>query len=143
MARLYSRYPGGAVGLGLLLLRLAAAAWIGHSGMAVGLSGSEPDASLVAFPLGAALLAAAWLLALGLHASLAASLGAACLVVAEWQARLLQSAVGPVEGWFYTGCLTFVVASLAVLGPGGYSLDAHLSGWRTINLPSRHDSSRR
>jgi hypothetical protein len=29
-----------------------------------------------------------------------------------------------------------------LLGPGGYSLDARLSGWRTIKLSSRQSSSK-
>jgi hypothetical protein len=35
----------------------------------------------------------------------------------------------------------FLSSSLALLGPGGYSLDARLSGWRMIRLSSGKSNS--
>jgi len=36
----------------------------------------------------------------------------------------------------------FLSSSLALLGPGGYSLDARLSGWRVIKLSTGQPASK-
>jgi hypothetical protein len=36
----------------------------------------------------------------------------------------------------------FLSSSLALLGPGGYSLDARFSGWRVIKLSSEQSTSK-
>ena len=42
------------------------------------------------------------------------------------------------DAWLFLFALVFFLSSsLALLGPGGYSLDARLSGWRMIRLSSR------
>ena len=72
------------------------------------------------------------LLVFGLLTSLAVSAGAALLVASE-----LYSRVAAGQSWFYLLLQVFLCASIALLGPGGYSLDARLSGWRSIDISSR------
>jgi putative oxidoreductase len=128
MDRLYSRFPGGVVGVGLLLLRLSVASWYIASG--VPMLGVSPAASFLALLL----LGIALLLIAGLRTSVNAGLGSVCSVV-------LLPASGRDHG-LSALLLAFLSISLALLGPGGYSLDARLSGWRTIHLSSPPQSQR-
>ena len=123
MDRLYSRFPGGVVGVGLLLLRLTVAAWFCETG--IGMFGASPVARFFALVL----MSTAILLIVGLRTLPSASAGAATTV-------LLLLLYKP-DQWFPVMLLAALCASLALLGPGGYSLDARLSGWRTITLSSR------
>jgi uncharacterized membrane protein YphA (DoxX/SURF4 family) len=129
MNRLYSRFPGGVVGFGLLLLRLIAAAWFFETGSEM------PGARPVVVFFSLMLVSTAFLLLVGLATPASASAGAACSIVL----LLLQRAP---EQWFPALLLAALSGSLALLGPGGYSLDARLSGWRTITLSSRPPSDR-
>jgi putative oxidoreductase len=129
MDRLYSRFPGGGVGFGLLLLRLIVAAWFFET--AVPMFGAGPVASIFAIVL----MSTALLLIAGAGTSANASVGAVCCIVS----LLLGSKP---DQWFPVMSLTALSSSLALLGPGGYSLDARLSGWRTINLSSRPPADR-
>jgi len=124
MDRLYSRFPGGVVGFGLLLLRLIVAAWFLETGIAM------LGASSVVLFFALTLMSAAMLLIAGWGTPASASAGAACSIAL----LLLRYAPGQ---WFPVMLLAALCASLALLGPGGYSLDARLSGWRTITLSSR------
>jgi uncharacterized membrane protein YphA (DoxX/SURF4 family) len=129
MDRLYSRFPGGGVGLGLLLLRLIVAAWFFQTGIPT--FGDSP----VAVFFGLVLMSTATMLIVGVRTSANATVGATFALVA----LLLGNKPGQ---WFPVLLLAALSASLALLGPGGYSLDARLSGWRTINLSSRPPSDR-
>ncbi len=129
MDRLYSRFPGGVVGFGLLLLRVIVAAWFFETAIAV--FGASPVVLFLALTL----MGAAILLVVGLGTPASASAGAACSIV------LLLLRHRP-DQWFPALLLAALSGSLALLGPGGYSLDARLSGWRTITLPSRPPSDR-
>ena len=129
MDRLYSRFPGGGVGFGLLLLRLIVAAWFFEIGIPI--FGARP----VTFFFALVLMSTAILLIAGVGTSANASVGAVCSIV------LLLLGNKP-DQWFPALSLAALSSSLALLGPGGYSLDARLSGWRTINLSSRPPSGR-
>jgi hypothetical protein len=136
--RLYSKFPAGTVGLALLLLRLVDA--LGLVGEALHLfippaTSSEPTSLLL---LGLVLAAGAILLMLGLRTSLAGGAAAICTVAVALYARHhLNLSVDALDAWGFLFALVFFLSSsLALLGPGGYSLDARLSGWRTIKLPS-------
>jgi uncharacterized membrane protein YphA (DoxX/SURF4 family) len=141
-SRLYSRFPAGSVGLALLLLRLVDG--LGLLGEGIHLfvpaeTSTEPTrVVLLALVLGASAI----LLMLGLQTSLASSAAAICTAGAALYAnhhlRLLGSER---DAWSFLFALVFFLSSsLALLGPGGYSLDARLSGWRTIKLSSRQSS---
>ena len=127
MDRLYSRHPGGGVGIGLLLLRLLLGT--GMVTAAVSMFG----ATTVARFLGLVLIGTVIFLVLGWGTSANASVGALCLFV---------SAISGDERrhWAALLFLAALLTSLALLGPGAYSLDARRSGWRTIDLPPRAQS---
>jgi len=82
------------------------------------------------------LVASAILLMLGLRTSLAGSIAAICTAGAALYAghhfNLFESVM---DAWAFLFALVFFLSgSLALLGPGAYSLDARLSGWRMIKL---------
>ncbi len=137
MDRLYSRFPAGSVGLALLLLRLVDG--LGLVGEGIHLFNhtgtSEPAGALF---LGLVLVASAILLILGLRTSLAGSAAAICTAgSALYGSHHLSLFMSEMDGWLFLFALVFFLStSLALLGPGGYSLDARLSGWRMIKLSS-------
>jgi hypothetical protein len=123
MMRPLSRYPDGAAGLALVLLRLACA-WIAFLVIArLPLPRVSPNASMVA----AAAFALA--LALGFGTRIVAFVPAAAAIVTA----------------FMTGsdsALTMIAracacAALGLLGPGAYSVDANVFGRRVIRLEPR------
>ena len=129
MDRLYSRFPGGVVGFGLLLLRLIVAAWFLEIGIPMF------GANTVTFFLALGLTSAALLIIAGVGTSGNACVGAICSGVSF----LL---VHKPDQWFPVLSLAVLSCSLALLGPGGYSLDARLTGWRVIKLSSGQPSSK-
>jgi uncharacterized membrane protein YphA (DoxX/SURF4 family) len=84
------------------------------------------------------LVASAILLILGLRTSLAGSAAAICTAgSALYGSHHLSLFMSEMDGWLFLFALVFFLStSLALLGPGGYSLDARLSGWRMIKLSS-------
>jgi uncharacterized membrane protein YphA (DoxX/SURF4 family) len=141
--RLYSRFPAGSVGLALLLLRLVDA--LGLAGIAILLftsSGISSEHTTVLL-LGLVLAASAIMLILGLRTPLAGSTAAICTAVATLHGRHSSPLGGEIAVWLFLLALVFVLSSsLALLGPGGYSLDARLSGWRMIKLSSGQSTSK-
>jgi uncharacterized membrane protein YphA (DoxX/SURF4 family) len=132
MDRLYSQYPGGVVGLALLLLRIVIGSWLTRDGVSRWIANSQTVQSATQVVIGVLLAALAVLLVFGLRTSLAVTAGAGVLLASE-----LYSHVSGSQGWFYLLLQVFLCASVALLGPGGYSLDARLSGWRSINISSK------
>jgi hypothetical protein len=130
--RLFTTFPSGAPGFGLLLLRLAVAAVLAeHAGACLFDPGASSGASIV----GILAAAAAMLLALGFLTPLS---GVAAVVIAAGLA--LGVLPLPSRNAFGAGATTFAVtlaaAALAFLGPGGFSVDAALFGRREITIPS-------
>jgi len=131
---LYSRFPGGSVGLALIVLRLVDG--LGLVGEAIRLltptgTSSEPTRVLL---LGLVLVASAILLGW-----VAAICKAGAAVYARHHQVLTGSAM---DAWaFLFAVVFFLSGSLALLGPGGYSLDARLSGWRMIRLSPGQSNS--
>lgn len=139
MDRLYSRFPAGSVGLALVLLRLVDA--LGLLGVGTRLftpAGMFPESSSVLL-LGLVLRAGAILLILGLRTSLAGSAAAMGTAgTALYFSHHLDLLGSEMYAWIFLLALVFSLSSsLALLGPGAYSLDARLSGWRMIKLSSR------
>jgi len=142
--RLYSRFPAGSVGLALLLLRLVDG--VGLAGEGVRLftparTSSEPTSALL---LSFVIVTTAVMLILGLRTSLAGCAAAICtLGTALYVRQRLNLLSNEMEAWLFLFALVFSLSSaLALLGPGGYSLDARLSGWRMIKLSSRQSTSK-
>jgi len=140
---LYSRFPGGSVGVALLVLRLVGG--LGLVGEAIRLltptgTSSPPTRVLL---LGLVLVASAILLMLGLRTSLAGCAAAICTAGAALHSKHDFNLLGSeMYAWSLLFALVFFLSSsFTLLGPGGYSLDARLSGWRMIRLSSRQSKS--
>jgi putative oxidoreductase len=119
--RLFSTFPGGLPGGGLFILRAAAAIPLVYAGLLTGASSSPVLLDQVA--TGAAIL-----LLIGLWTPLAGTLIAV--------AQLGLAVVHPAEPWMYVH-FAAMGAALAMLGPGGCSLDARLFGRKRIQIPRR------
>lgn len=122
--RLFSTFAHGAPGLGLLLLRVVAGmCFVFQAAMA--LWGDPPVASTLLYvltgALGALLLIGLWTPVAGTVLAIIA-LGSAFLHRVEFLNCVLLAALG---------------AGLALLGPGTWSVDAHLFGWKRVDLPDR------
>jgi uncharacterized membrane protein YphA (DoxX/SURF4 family) len=119
--RLFSTFPCGLPGAGLLVLRGAAAIPLVYAGLVTAASPSPAIAQLVTG--GAAIL-----LLIGLWTPLAGAL----IAVAE----LALAVTHPAERWTFVHFAALATA-LAMLGPGGCSLDARLFGRKQIQIPHR------
>lgn len=129
MQRLFSTFPNSWPGVGLLLLRLCLGAALIYCGVA-GLLGSPSDLTgifqdLAASAGGIFLLAGLWTPVMGTLAALAEA-STALLMHSAWQ----QST------WNHI-FLAILSASVAMLGPGAWSVDARLFGRRRIEIGSR------
>jgi hypothetical protein len=119
--RLYSTFPCGFPGAGLVLLRAIVAIPLIHVGL---LAAGLP--SPVITELAAA--GAAILLLIGLWTPIAGAL------IAVTQLYLAVSR--PADPWTYVQ-FGVLGAAIALLGPGGCSVDARLFGRKQIQIPQR------
>ena len=120
MQRLFSTFPGGLPGTGLALLRAAAAVPLMYAGLLT-VASPPPVLFEVVAAGGAILLIGLW-----------TPIAGAVVAVAELGAAILH----PDESGMYVHFAAMGVA-LAMLGPGGYSLDARLFGRKQIQIPQR------
>jgi uncharacterized membrane protein YphA (DoxX/SURF4 family) len=139
MDRLYSRFPAGSVGFALLLLRLVDGLGLVGEGIHLFTPPETPSEPAHLLVLGLVLVASGIMLILGLRTSLAG--GAAAMSTAGaalYGSHRLHLPGSEMDAWLVLFALVFCLlsSSLALLGPGGYSLDARLSGWRMIRLAS-------
>ena len=121
MQRLFSTFPCGPPGAGLLLLRAAVAIPLIHGGLTTASSPTPEIVELVT--AGAAIL-----LLIGLWTPLAGGL------VAVTQLGLALS--HPANPWPFVD-VGVLAGALAMLGPGGCSVDARLFGRKNIHIPQR------
>ena len=121
MRRLFSTFAHGAPGAGLLLMRVAAGGALVIHGIGVLAAGP----ALAAGVHHALVTAIGILLLLGLWTPVVAVLAA---LAAAWCAFSV-----PKEAGFYTLLATLGIA-LALLGPGGWSVDARLFGWKRVEI---------
>ena len=121
MRRLFSSFARGRPGIGLLILRVAA----GITLIVAGTAGLLPGPSLVLIILYALTIAGGIFLTLGLWTPIAGSLVAA---IQLW-------AIVSHSGAICTNVLLAALgAGLALIGPGGFSIDARLFGWKRLNI---------
>ena len=121
MQRLFSTFPCGLPGAGLALLRAAAAIPLVYLGLLTVASSSPVLLEVVTAGAGILLLIGLW-----------TPLAGALIAVAELGLAVLH----PAERWMYVH-FAAMGAALAMLGPGGCSLDARLFGRKQIQIPHR------
>lgn len=124
MQRLFSMFPRGAPGVGLLLLRLGAVAGVFvHDAVWSGMSASP----LLAVPLSVG----------GAALSLGAVTPFAALATGTTVLLLFATQPAGAASTAYVALLLATAVALALLGPGAWSLDARWFGRRLITLDSR------
>ncbi len=125
MQRLFSTFPNEWPGAGLLLLRLACGTPLIVGGISAGYG--APHALQLAVPLTA--VVSGTLLLLGLWTPYAGALA----MLIELRFLILRNSY---EGSHIQ--LAALAASLAMLGPGAWSIDARLFGRRRIDLNEKN-----
>jgi putative oxidoreductase len=127
--RLYSTFAGGWPGTGLLLMRLV----IGCVLVVRASLRLWGDPSLNITITAVILLVAGFLLMLGLWTPI---VGTSVAVIEAWKFLTV-----PGDRWLWL-LLGTVSCALAMLGPGRWSIDARLFGWKRVEAPPRRTSSK-
>jgi len=117
--RLFSTFPCGLPGAGLLLLRALTATPLIRAGLLTASSPAPVIADMVTAGVAALLLIGLW-----------TPLAAGVIAVAEFGFAFTH----PADPWTFVH-VGVLGAALAMLGPGGCSLDARLFGRKQIQIP--------
>jgi putative oxidoreductase len=129
LRRLYSTFAGGWPGTGLLLIRLVVGSSLVVRASLRLWSDLPPMNETVPAVL---LMGAGILLIVGLWTPIA---GASIALIEIWK---MLTVAGDKWVWLLLGT---TAAALAMLGPGLWSIDARLFGWRRIEAPPRKTTS--
>ncbi|HEV1288129.1 MAG TPA: hypothetical protein VNU44_22585 [Bryobacteraceae bacterium] len=105
--------------------------WLTRDGVSRWIASSAQGESAIQIVFGVLLAALAVLVVFGLRTSFVMIAGAGLLLASELHWRVSGG-----QNWFCLLLQVILCTSVALLGPGGYSLDARLSGWRSINISS-------
>lgn len=124
MRRLFWTFVPGVPGVALLVMRIASAAALVSMGIG---SLSTPLASAIAAPA-IVQTCAGLLLLLGLWTPIA---GLIVVLLEGWRAMSQPS-----DAWTHI-LLATLGGALALLGPGAWSIDARLFGWKRIDIKDR------
>jgi len=122
--RLFSTFAHGAPGLGLLLLRLAVGIALASHALIALRSGPPIGPTVLnalAGVVGILLLVGLWTPVAGTILAILASLSAFMHPTDPWNCIFLGT----------------LGAVLALVGPGAWSIDAYLFGWKRVELPDR------
>lgn len=128
LQRLFSTFPDGQPGVGLLLLRVGAAVPLIYFGI-TGLTASESPLRLL---LRLVAIAGGVLLLVGLWTPIAGFM----IALAELSTTLLPRVLHQEDPWMAI-VLAVVSASVALLGPGAFSIDARLFGRQRFEIDTR------
>ena len=129
LRRLYSTFAGGWPGTGLLLMRVVAGSALG---VGAGLTLlSDPPPMNVTIPA-ILLMGGGILLIAGLWTPIS---GASVALTEVWKMLMLP---GDKPLWMMLGTMG---AALAMLGPGLWSIDARLYGWKRLEATPRKKNS--
>ena len=129
MRRLYSTFAGGWPGAGLLLMRVVVgSALIVRAGLRLW---SDPPPLNVAVPA-VLLMGTGILLIVGLWTPI---VGTSIALIEIWK---MLTIAGDKWVWLLLGT---AAAALAMSGPGLWSIDARLFGWKRIEAPPRKTTS--
>jgi putative oxidoreductase len=129
LRRLYSTFAGGWPGTGLLLMRLIiGSALVVRAGSKLWI---DPPLN-VTIPAVLSIVAGTLLIA-GLWTPIA---GTCVALIEVWKMTML-----PGDRWVWL-LLGTAGAALAMLGPGLWSIDARLFGWKRIEAPPRKSTPR-
>jgi hypothetical protein len=129
LRRLYSTFAGGWPGTGLLLIRLVVGSSLVVRASLRLWSDLPPMNETVPAVL---LMGAGILLIVGLWTPIA---GTSIALIEIWK---MLTVAGDKWVWLLLGT---AAAALAMLGPGLWSIDARLFGWRRIEAPPRKTTS--
>ena len=130
--RLFSAFPAGLPGVGLLLLRVVVgAALIAHGVLC--LVSSERVTLVISVSFAILVLSGITLLIGFLTPILSLLAGFESLgITFSWFPLQLLS---PIESKLALAPIIAISAAIALLGPGAFSLDARLFGWKEIVIP--------
>ena len=130
--RLFSAFPAGLPGVGLLLLRVVVASTLGGHGFLCVLSSDRITLSVLLST--AFLFLSSVLLLIGFLTPILSLFAAfECLAIAlSWFPFQL---LGSIESKVALIPIIVIAAAIALLGPGAFSLDARLFGWKEIVIP--------